>query len=48
MEEDNYKLKYIIFIFAYNTFYKNYMKLNKFNIFESTYNNLSKSKNKIK
>lgn len=36
-----------------NTFYKNYMKLNKFKIFESTYKlllkkYLSKSKNKIK
>lgn len=44
---------FIYFNINHNTFYKNFIKLNKFNIFESTYKNLlikylSKSKNKIK
>jgi hypothetical protein len=44
---------FIYFNLNHNTFYKNFIKLNKFNIFESTYKNLlikylSKSKNKIK
>jgi len=44
---------FIYFNVNHNTFYKNFIKLNKFNIFESTYKNLlikylSKSKNKIK
>ena len=44
---------FIYFNLNHNTFYKNFIKLNKFKIFESTYKNLlnkylSKSKNKIK
>lgn len=44
---------FIYFNLNHNSFYKNFIKLNKFNIFESMYKNLlikylSKSKNKIK
>ena len=44
---------FIFYDLNYNTFYKNFIKLNKYKIFESTYKNLlskylSKSKNKIK